>query len=107
MISSTTNKTNKKKREKHMSQKLKGYSIYKISAYNPSELIEFTDTKKQTLNYLGIEDFNNKITNLVKELKYHKNSKAHKNLMRNISNKYDTNAYKVVHITKNYLVIKE
>lgn len=90
-----------------MKDTLKGYSIYKISAYQPSELIEFTDSKKQALQYLNIQDFNNKVTNLVKELKLRKNSKAHKNLMSNISNKYDTNAYKVVHITKNYLVIKE
>lgn len=88
-------------------QKLKGYSIYKISAHNPSELIEFTESKKQVLKYLGIQDFNNKISNLVKELKLRKNSKQHKNLMNNISSKFDTNAYKIVHITKNYLVIKE
>lgn len=88
-------------------QKLKGYSIYRISAYQPSQLVDFTDTKKQALTYLGIEDFNNKITNLVKELNYKKNSKAFKNLMSNISTKYDTNSYKVVHMTANYLVIKE
>lgn len=90
-----------------MKNTLKGYSIYKISAYNPSELIEFTDSKKQALQYLNIQDFNNKISNLVKELKYRKNSKEYKALMNNVSNKFDTNAYKVVHITKNYLVIKE
>lgn len=86
---------------------LKGYSIYKINANQPSQLVDFTDTKKQALKYLGIEDFNHKITNLVKELNYKKNSKAFKNMMNHISTKYDTNSYKVVHITKNYLVIKE
>lgn len=86
---------------------LKGYSIYKISAFNPSQLIEVTNTKKQALTYLNIEDFNHKITNLVKELNYKKSSKNYKNLMSNISNKYDTNAYKVVHMTANYLIIKE
>lgn len=90
-----------------MKDTLKGYSIYRISAYQPSELIEFTDTKKEALIYLNISDFNNKITNLVKELKYRKNSKEHRNLMNHISNKFDTNSYKVVHMTANYLVIKE
>ena len=101
----STTKQNKK-RENEM-EKLKGYSIYKISANQPSELIEITDNKKQALIYLNISDFNNKISNLTKELNYKRNSKNFKNMMNHISTKYDTNSYKVVHMTTNYLVIKE
>ena len=46
----STTKQNKK-RENEM-EKLKGYSIYKISANQPSELIEITDNKKTSINLL-------------------------------------------------------